>query len=118
MLLEALENNEEVTDVMLYSNDSREQFVAVTYCVFLLISGITYIQWFRSAYFNLSMRTRCIYGEGWASGSWFVPLMSLVRPYRIMIKLSTKTTDLIIQKNSEIIPINSNLVLGGHCGLS
>ena len=109
-LLNAINTNEGVTDVMIAANDDREQFVAITYLVFLLISGITFIQWFRRAYYNLSIRTRCDYGEGWASGSWFVPIMSLVRPYRIMVELSTKTTNLINQKNNGTIPLNSNLI--------
>ncbi|WP_432670420.1 DUF4328 domain-containing protein [Flavobacterium sp. SM2513] len=109
-LLNAINTNEEVTDVMIASNDDREQLVAITYLAVLFISMFAFILWFRRAYYNLSMRTRCVYGEGWAAGGWFVPIMNLVRPYRIMMELSTKTTHLINIKTSNVAENNTFLI--------
>ncbi len=54
-----------------------------------LITCIVFIQWFRRAYFNLHQLgfKYLEYKEGWAAGGWFVPIASLVIPYRIMMEL-------------------------------
>lgn len=52
------------------------------HAVLLLIAAGVFIAWFFQAYKNMrrlgvqNMR----YGNGWAIGSWFVPILSLVRP--------------------------------------
>ena len=67
------------------ANDSRVQLIAVLYLMVFIVSGITFIMWFRRAYFNLHNRVDFLeYSEGWAAGSWFVPIMSLFRPFKIM----------------------------------
>ena len=110
LLLESVQKGEEVTDVMIASNDSRVQLVAISYLVLFVISAFTFIQWFRRAYYNLSLRTSCTYGEGWAAGGWFVPFMNLLRPYRIMTELSTKTTNLINIKSRNTVEDNSFII--------
>lgn len=73
-------------------NDSRTQIIGVVYVIVLIISYVTFIQWFRRAYYNLHSRIDGLeYSEGWAAGSWFVPFMNLVRPYRIMRELYQET---------------------------
>ncbi|MBP6072549.1 MAG: DUF4328 domain-containing protein [Flavobacterium sp.] len=67
------------------ANDSRVQLIAILYLMVFIVSGITFIMWFRRAYFNLHNRVDFLeYSEGWAAGSWFVPIMSLFRPFKIM----------------------------------
>ncbi|MEN9928953.1 MAG: hypothetical protein RLZZ231_874 [Bacteroidota bacterium] len=67
------------------ANDSRVQLIAVLYLMVFIVSGITFIMWFRRAYFNLHNRVDVLeYSEGWAAGSWFIPIMSLFRPFKIM----------------------------------
>ena len=54
----------------------------------LIACGITFIRWFRRAYYNLKLlpyRTR--HGDGWAAGSWFVPILNLFRPYSMIKEL-------------------------------
>ena len=106
-LLKSLQNNEEVTDQMLNSNDTRQQIIGILYFIVFIISAVTFIQWFRRAYYNLNIRTNCNHSEGWASGSWFVPIISLYRPYQIMKEMSTKTTQLIKSKNSDYLESNT-----------
>ncbi len=110
-LLKSLENNEEVTDQMLNSNDTREQIIGIIYLVVFIISAVTFIQWFRRAYYNLNIRTNCNHSDGWASGSWFVPIISLYRPYQIMKEMWTKTTQLIKSKTSDYTD-NSTMMIG------
>lgn len=74
------------------ANDSREQIVSIIYLIAYIVSGITFIQWFRRAYFNLHIITGpLLHSEGWAAGSWFLPFINLYRPYQIMKELYRKT---------------------------
>ncbi|MBU2929920.1 DUF4328 domain-containing protein [Winogradskyella psychrotolerans] len=100
-LLLDFQNNEFISDEMLESNDLREQLVAYLYLVVFIISAVTFIQWFRRAYYNLNIRANCDHSEGWAAGSWFVPIISLYRPYQIMKEMATKSTQLINLKTSQ-----------------
>ena len=53
-----------------------------------LVVGILFIMWFRRAYWNLhQVVTNLKHSDGWAAGAWFVPIMSLFRPYQIMQEL-------------------------------
>jgi len=81
------------------ANDNREQIIAIIYLIAYAISGITFIQWFRRAYFNLHTKVNHLsYGEGWAAGSWFVPILCLYRPYQIMKELYVETKELLVKK--------------------
>jgi hypothetical protein len=97
-LLQDLTNGIDVSDTDLEFNDLREQLIALLYTVVYLISVVCFIQWFRRAYNNLESRTRINHDEGWAAGAWFVPIISLFRPYRIMNELFEKTHKLITDK--------------------
>ena len=62
----------------------------------LIASGITFIRWFRRAYYNLTLlpcRTR--HGDGWAAGSWFVPILNLFRPYSMVKELFAGSSHLL-----------------------
>ncbi|MCV9927197.1 DUF4328 domain-containing protein [Flavobacterium sp. LS1R49] len=74
------------------ANDSREQIIGIIYLITYIVSGITFIQWFRRAYYNLHIITGPLsHTEGWAAGSWFLPFINLYRPYQIMEELYKKT---------------------------
>lgn len=81
------------------ANDNREQIIAIIYVIAYAISGITFIQWFRRAYFNLHIKVNHLsHGEGWAAGSWFVPILCLYRPFQIMKELYVETKELLVKK--------------------
>jgi len=102
-LLEAAANGEEVSAVTATANDLREQIIAIFYMLFLIISGVTFIQWFRRAYFNLHQKVPYLsHTEGWAAGSWFVPIICLYRPYQIMNELYQETKELLIAKGLRV----------------
>ncbi len=83
------------------SNDSRQQLIAGIYFIAYIISGITFILWFRRAYFNLHLISRNLkYTEGWAAGGWFVPILNLWYPYTIMRELFTETFSFFNKNNS------------------
>lgn len=110
-LLKSLQNNESVSDLMLNSNDTREQIIGIVYLIVFVLSAITFIRWFRRAYYNLNIRTNCNHSEGWAAGSWFVPIISLYRPYQIMKEMWIETTKLIKYKSTDYVS-DTTLVIG------
>ena len=110
-LLQTAAKGGEVSSERATSNDIREQMIGIFYLIASVISGVFFIQWFRRAYFNLHLRVnRLSYEEGWAAGSWFVPIVNLYRPYQIMKELYQETKELLIKKgliNNELITTNS-----------
>jgi Domain of unknown function (DUF4328) len=84
------------------NNDIRERVIAFLYMIVFIISAITFIMWFRRAYFNLHLKIRpLLFSEGWAAGSWFVPIICLFRPYQIMKELFIETEAFLKRKNVE-----------------
>lgn len=68
-LLQTAANGGEVSTLWANSNDIREQTIAIVYLIAYVISGVTFIQWFRRAYYNLHLQVRYLsHDEGWASG--------------------------------------------------
>jgi|GEM_PF-447940 len=111
-LLEAIQNNEDVSEQMITFNDLREQIIGLLYTVLIIISSITFIRWFRRAYYNLHHRTECRYSEGWAAGGWFVPIASLFIPYQIMKEMWVKTSKLISEATDSISDTKGTALIG------
>jgi len=98
-LLQTVANGVEISMETATANDTREQFIGIIYMIAYIISGITFIQWFRRAYYNLHQEvTYLSHTEGWAAGSWFVPIINLFRPYQIMKELYQETKELLVKK--------------------
>lgn len=117
-LLQTFASGGEISNETIEANDSREQIIGIFYLIAYIISAVTFILWFRRAYFNLHQKINHLsHGEGWAAGSWFVPFISLYRPYQIMKELYQETADLLKRNN---IRVNSNFttsLLGWWWGL-
>ncbi|WP_137401788.1 DUF4328 domain-containing protein [Echinicola rosea] len=81
-------------------NDLREMVIAVLIVATYIVSAIVFLNWFRRAYFNLHklMPGRLDFSEGWAVGAWFVPIINLYRPYRIMMELFDETFSYLRKK--------------------
>ena len=100
-----------VPDDVLTTNDLRELIIGVLYSIAMLVSAVFFIQWFRRAYYNLQVRTgNCEHGEGWAAGSWFVPIISLFRPLHIMKEMDTKTSRLIGSTTGKVVETNGVVI--------
>ncbi len=77
-------------------SDSLYTIIILLYCAALVISAITFIQWFRRAYYNLHIKVKHLsYKEGWASGGWFIPIGNYFIPYQIMKELYIETDKLL-----------------------
>lgn len=80
--------------------------------MFRIVGGITFVLWFRRAYFNLHQKLKTLeFGEGWAAGSWFVPFVNLVRPYKIMKELFTESSFWLKMKGVEGSKSQEQLIL-------
>jgi hypothetical protein len=117
-LLQTVANGGEISTETATANDTREQIIAIVYLIAFVISAVTFIQWFRRAYFNLHLRTNHLsQTEGWAAGSWFVPIVCLYRPYQIMKELYHETKELLIEKGLGIRENFTTSYLGWWWGL-
>ena len=88
------------------ANDLRVTILSLIYMVAYITSAVFFIRWFRRAYFNLHQVARVLsYGEGWAAGAWFVPIVNLFRPYQIMKELYEET-EILVSKRAGTERIN------------
>ncbi len=85
-LLERVTAGENVAEAELLDNDDRQAFVVGTYIIVLIATVIAFSMWIHRASANLpplgSFGQR--FSPGWAVGWWFVPIMSLFRPYQVV----------------------------------
>jgi len=96
---------------VLENNDLREQIIGYFYIVAYIASVVFFILWFRRAYFNLAVRTgNTQHSEGWAAGSWFVPIISLYRPYHIMKELDEETSELLSTATKKEVATNTFII--------
>ena len=113
ILLEKIQFGENVSVSAGEANDLREQVIGIIYLIAYIISAITFIRWFRRAYYNLHKKVDYLSNtEGWAAGAWFVPIISLFRPYQIMKEMYVRTKDLLIENGIEIRENLSTNILG------
>lgn len=84
------------------ANDAREQAMGGIYFLLFVGSGFAFLLWFRRAYYNLQQRTgNASFTDGWAVGSWFVPILCLFRPYQIMRELYQDSRMLLTKTGHE-----------------
>jgi len=53
VLLHTVANGGEILTEAATANDTRQQLIALIFMIAYIISNVTFIQWFRRAYFNL-----------------------------------------------------------------
>lgn len=112
-MLNRYANGATVTQAEIVFNDSRQQIISVLFLLTYLASAIVFIQWFRRAYFNLHLySTNLTSKEGWAAAAWFVPILSLFRPFQIMRELYEETARVFVKKERTGAYIASTKFLG------
>lgn len=98
-LKEVLKGNTETTIISWIETGTLLSRIAnILFLVGYVASGVTFIMWFRRAYYNLSLCTKTDYTDGWAAGAWFVPFINLVRPLSIMKELYKDTHRFLSQR--------------------
>lgn len=70
----------------LEQNDARQALIGLSQMGSYLITTILFLCWISRCYRNVEAisRWKRDFGSGWAVGSWFVPFLNLVRPYKIV----------------------------------
>lgn len=87
-------------------SDMLQAVVGVAYLVIFILAIVFFIKWFRRAYYNLHQLPwhRARYTEGWAAGSWFVPVIWFWWPYQIMIDIWKGTQNALKERLGEPQP--------------
>ena len=111
-LLQTVANGGQITTETATDNDVRQKIIGIIYLIVYVISGITFIRWFRRAYYNLHLKAETLsFTEGWAAGCWFVPIISLYRPCQIMKELYQETQRLLSKNDESYIQnLNTNSI--------
>jgi Na+/proline symporter len=110
-LLHRAKNLAPITSLEVAANDFRVKIVTVVYLIVYIICVVMFIQWFRRAYYNLHVKVpNLLFKDGWAAGSWFVPIMHLYRPYQIMRELHEETIDLCDKKKVSSNGLSTDLL--------
>ncbi len=82
--------------------DNSIQAIRILYIITFVGAIITFIMWFRRAYYNVHefALSPPQYSEGWAAGAWFLPILSLFRPSQIMKEIWFETIAFLRNKTS------------------
>ena len=117
-LLETAASGVEVSHFSATMNNIFARMIAVISALAAIVSIITFIQWFRRAYYNLHLKVDYLsFSEGWAAGAWFVPIINLFRPYQIMKELFEVTERLLIKRKDEVKDKLATPIVGWWWGL-
>jgi len=87
--------DEEITDPVVLVVALLELGLGLVYLVVYIATIVVFLMWLYRSYENLPSfgvpRNRISYSSGWAIGSFFIPFVSLVVPYRAIRELWTKS---------------------------
>ncbi|MCZ8198189.1 MAG: DUF4328 domain-containing protein [Flavobacterium sp.] len=110
-LLLDYKNGMALTDELSSANNLRQEIIRFVFLIAFITSIVFFILWFRRAYYNLQVRTgNCRHSDGWAAGSWFVPIICLYRPYQIMKELAEETTSLLSIASGKEVKSDSDVI--------
>ncbi|WP_316845404.1 DUF4328 domain-containing protein [Pedobacter psychrodurus] len=116
-LLKSFSSGSAVSNSEISVNDLRERLIAILYFGAYLISCITFIRWFRRAYFNLHLKTDYLSSsDNWVALSWFIPFICLYKPYQIMKEMYTKTNEILFEETNQANAVTTSY-LGWWWGL-
>lgn len=75
------------------ANDMRQSAIARINFILILASSVVFLVWVYRAYDNLTKLNinTLNYTPGWAVGYWFVPILSLYKPYSVMKEIWEET---------------------------
>lgn len=112
-LYEKMQNGSDYTNDDIDQNELFVGIIALLFTIAYIISVVTFIMWFRRAYYNLHTKVYgLLYTEGWAAGAWFVPIINLFRPYQIMNELYSETSKLIKSETGKSIDTSKLSMIG------
>ena len=112
-LLNRAISGETITLAEATSNDSRQALIGFGQTALYIAAAVLFLIWIHRAHKNLASlhATDLRFTPGWAVGWFFVPIMSLFRPYQVASEIhkasdpNVDTTDAISRKNVATSPI-------------
>lgn len=111
-ILTDFNNGLSITEETANQNNIRQQVVAIVNLLLLLSSIVVFLMWVYRAYDNLTKlginRLSCT--PGWAVGYWFVPIMSLFKPFVVMKEIWDETQAYILPEEDKHATKKSYLV--------
>lgn len=96
------------------ANDARQGLIGIVQLVVNFISIVVFLFWFRRAYGNLSRigSTNVEHKESMALWTWFIPVVSLFRPVKIMSEIWRVTQECIKDYDSKYLIKDGGLIIG------
>ena len=103
LLTDVQANPDNIDMNMINASDTLIIVINIAHIIIVILSIFFFIMWFRRAYYNLHMLPwhNARYTEGWAAGSWFVPIINLWWPYQIMIDIWRGTQNALKERLGE-----------------
>ena len=103
LLIDVQANPGSIDMETLQASDTLRTVITAVNFIILVLSMIFFIMWFRRAYYNLHNLPwhNARHSEGWAAGSWFIPILSLFWPYQIMEDIWKGTQNAIKERFGE-----------------
>ncbi|MEE2641242.1 MAG: DUF4328 domain-containing protein [Planctomycetota bacterium] len=88
-LLNQIKNGGEITEAAAQANDVREMLIGLVTLLVYLVTAIVFLVWFHRAYKNLPALggRNLATTPGWATGSFFIPILNLFRPYQAVAEI-------------------------------
>lgn len=81
-------------------NNLRQIIISFTQGFAFIFSSVTFILWFRRAYYNQEAKFEYMYSSnGWAIGSWFVPILNLFKPYQLMKEIHQNLQEYFVKNH-------------------
>lgn len=81
-------------------NDLRISIIYYVFLAVVLFCYATFILWFRRAYYNQEQKfDRMEFSNGWAAGSWFVPILNFFRPYQMMQEIYINAENYLVNND-------------------
>jgi len=106
LLIDVQANPGNIDMEILKTSDTLRQIITIVNILIIILAVVFFIMWFRRAYYNLHTLAwnNARYTEGWAAGSWFVPVVNLWWPYQIMVDIWKGTQHAIRERFGEPQP--------------
>jgi Domain of unknown function (DUF4328) len=84
-------------------SDTLQAVLSIADLGIYILAVVFFIKWFRRAYYNLHQLKwhNARYTEGWAAGSWFVPIIWWWWPYQIMMDIWKGTQSAVRERLGE-----------------
>lgn len=103
LLADAQANPDDVDMEKIEASDTLIIAINAAHLIIVILSMVFFIMWLRRAYFNLHSLSwhSARHSEGWAAGSWFIPILNLFWPYQIMEDIWRGTQNAIREKFGE-----------------